>query len=258
MADHHRILLNPPPTKKWVTFEDWDEESGLGTAFAAAKTAPMLVKARRHSSWGETGPSLGGLSSSLSSESSLGSTGEGRNNGPPQPAATQQAAEHRAERSGGRRLAEGEEEEGEGEEEYEDELRTRAPIFNASFGGYRLNGEAAMMKTVWGEQQQQLPQQLSRFSRLSASSSVSSIESELAASSSPLRTTSPSSRGLLTGQGTEQAGSWVRFTALDEKKTVSEAELGEAEGRRTYFFIIVILTFQKIITARNSKDVIVA
>lgn len=253
MEDHHRILLNPPPTKKWVTFNDWDEESGLMgvPAPAAAVSRPLAVVTRRHSSSGETagGPWHGDLSSSLSSESSLGSTGEGggsRRGGTRRPAATQQqATEKKREEMCSS---------GEGNCQEEDEDETREPIFNASFGGYKLNGEAAMMKTVWS--QQTPPPSMARCSRLSTSSSVSSMESELPFSSSPpLRTISPSSIGgseTVTSSGVarcltpassssmETARKWLKLTALDEvrsyEKTVSEAVLGDDQGRAAHGF----------------------
>ena len=256
----HQILLNPPPTRKWVTFQDWDEESGLMPTAATVITRPTMARpvvTRRHSSSGEEVTAAGPwscLSSSLSSESSLGSTGEGRNTEGAQQKICPIEAEKDA--SEDRNSVEIDYEE---IEEY-DEMQAREPIFNASFGGYKLNGEAAMMKTLW-----QPPQRMSRLSRFSMGSSVSSIESEVASSScSPtLRTTSPSSGsggssgtittgitcppprlpGLQQSSPQSSAGSepthWLKFTAFDEvrsfEKGVAEAEQRDsAAGKKIY------------------------
>jgi hypothetical protein len=178
------------------------------------------------------------MSSSLSSESSLGSTGEGRNN-------TGEATPETCSNDDKKKAGQLARDDDEIEEIYD--MQVIEPIFNASFGGYRLNGEAAMMKTLW-----QPPQRMSRRSRLSLSSSVSSTESELAFSNSPpLRTTSPSAAGghcgtlttgityspspALSGQQSpplssigSDAAHWLKFTAFDEvrsfEKTVAELE----------------------------------
>ena len=53
--------LNPPPTKKWVKFQDYDEEALLYKTIDRRRSTNDIFT----------------LSSSLSSESSFGSTGEG-------------------------------------------------------------------------------------------------------------------------------------------------------------------------------------
>lgn len=240
------ILLNPPPTRKWVTFQDWDEETGLLPAAGRSR----LPVARRHSCSSDPAAALPPagpwtvLSSSVSSESSLGSAGEGGQ--PPRPGTGGVVHIETNER----RLAATDSKRNScqvgyyGEEEDFGDAQMTEPIFNASFGGYKLNGEAATMKTMW-----QPPQRMSRKPRLSMSSSVSSVESEIASSSSPpLRTTSPTSAAPKTttaatggitcpspaGQHSSPLSSvgseptnWLRFTAFDEvrsyEKTVAEA-----------------------------------
>ena len=97
MADQlGSVRLNPPPTRKWVKFEDWDEEA-----------LEYKTSVRRHSGHD--------LSSSVSSDcGSLGSAGEG-----------------------GRNLSSSPEE------------KPREIVFNSSFGGYRHNGDAAALRTMF-------------------------------------------------------------------------------------------------------------
>lgn len=92
------VRLNPPPTRKWVKFEDWDEEA-----------LEYKTSARRHSGHD--------LSSSVSSDDSgsLGSAGEGGHNLSSSPA----------------------------------ERKPKEIVFNSSFGGYRHNGDAAALRTMF-------------------------------------------------------------------------------------------------------------
>ena len=105
MAEIHNIRLNPPPTKKWVKFADWDEE-------ALEYSSPV---GRRHSSH-----DVSVLSSSISSETSLGSAGEG-----------------------GKSMSQ--------LSNFSASLDEPSPptMFNASFGGYMQNGDAATLRTMF-------------------------------------------------------------------------------------------------------------
>ena len=111
-----RMRLNPPPTRKWVTFQDWDEEA-----------LEYKESVRRHS-----GLDITNLSSSVSSDTgSLGSDGAGSgghrrrfanlssSSSPPPPGIS----------SG--------------------EKTSQAIVFNSSFGGYTQNGEAATLRTMF-------------------------------------------------------------------------------------------------------------
>jgi len=99
MTDLEPIRLNPPPTRKWVKFTDWDEE------------ALEYTMQRRHSAQDT-------LSSSVSSETSLGSAGEG---------------------SGKSRLL----------ASMDEPAGPKALAFNASFGGYTQNGDPAAIRSVF-------------------------------------------------------------------------------------------------------------
>ena len=94
--------LNPPPTKKWVKFQDYDEEALLYKTIDRRRSTNDIFT----------------LSSSLSSESSFGSTGEGGKS---------------YSRLSNPCL----------EEEKKDF------IFNSSFGGYKQNGDAATLRTMF-------------------------------------------------------------------------------------------------------------
>lgn len=134
MSDLEHIRLNPPPTRKWVKFQDWDEEA-----------LQFQSRERRHSSH-----DLSFLSSSVSSESSLGSTGEGRKSFS---AVSNMSASQE-------------------EKDF---------AFNSSFGGYMQNGDAAALRSLF----QPLSRKSSVLRRIPTDSSISSADSIL--STSPVR-----------------------------------------------------------------------
>ena len=154
MADRLQdIRLNPPPTKKWVTFADWDEEAleYSSSPPAAAQPTPM---GRRHSLHDLSAQ----LSSSVSSETSLGSAGEGGNKSMSQLSNFSASVDE-----------------------------TSPPtMFNASFGGYRQNGDAATLRTVFTAPSRKTSTLITASSQ-PTTSSAESVRSDSSVGSPPTR-----------------------------------------------------------------------
>ena len=123
-TEDEMIRLPNPPTKKWVKFQDWDEEAlQFREATAPAAAAAALPPRNLSSSQ---------LSTSASSDSSFGSVGDGCVRRPPAGGSIHKKPAAAA---------------------------ARGPVdFSASFGGTDKAGGAAALRSAW-----QPPAALSRY-----------------------------------------------------------------------------------------------